>query len=69
MKRNIIKEISGLGAYWNADRGIVTFVDGNVHLCVQNNSPSFPVLQRWLYHPTTSRHLCRRGADRRTGIS
>jgi len=36
--------------------GIITFMDGDIHVCIQNDSPSFPILQRGLDHATTPGH-------------
>lgn len=68
------KETDGTGneleSYRLADGGVVTLVDGDVHVGVHDHSSSFPVLQRRLDQSTAARHFCRGGAGgRRTGIS
>lgn len=56
------------GAYRHVDGGIITFVDGHIHVCIQNDSPSFPIFQRWPDHATTSGYVeTRRGVRKRIG--
>lgn len=60
------EEAATLGAYRLTT--VIRLMDGNVHVCIENDPRSFPILQRWFDRSTTSSHLCGRGG-RRTGSS